>query len=88
LGPRTLWRGRGQLALRSSDYAAAAAAFEKWVQLDPKNAQAHYGLALAYGYQKKYTPALAAIDEALKLAPQNDSYLNVKYILEANTRRR
>jgi len=79
-----LLRERGQIALKSQNYTVAADAFEKWVQLDPKNAQAYYGLALAYGHQQKYTQALAAIDQALKLAPQNGSYLKVKQVLEAN----
>lgn len=83
-----LWRERGQIALLSQNYTVAADAFEKWVHLDPANAQAYYGLALAYGHQEKYTQALAAIDQALKLAPQNDSYRKVKEILEVNAGKR
>ncbi len=80
----TLLRERGQIALKSQDFAAAATAFEKWVQLDPKNDQAYYGLALAYGHQGKYPEALAAVNKAIELSPKNESYLSVKQILETN----
>ena len=79
-----LLRERGQNALKSQDFTAAADAFEKWVQLDPKNERAYYGLALAYGHHGKIPQALAAVDKALELSPQNDSYRTVKQILEAN----
>jgi tetratricopeptide (TPR) repeat protein len=79
-----LLRERGQTALKNQNYAAAADAFAKWAQIQPQNAQAHYALALAYGHQGKYTEALAAINRALELAPQNESYLKVKGILETN----
>jgi tetratricopeptide (TPR) repeat protein len=79
-----LLRERGQTALKSQNYAAAADAFAKWAQIQPQNAQAHYALALAYGHQGKYTEALMAINKALELAPQNESYLKVKGILETN----
>jgi Flp pilus assembly protein TadD len=79
-----LLRERGQNALKSQDFTAAADAFEKWMRLDPKNDRAYYGLALAYGHQGKFAQALAAVDKALELSPQNDSYLAVKQILETN----
>jgi tetratricopeptide (TPR) repeat protein len=77
-----LLRERGQSALKSQNYAAAA--FAKWAQLQPQTAQAYYALALAYGHQGKYTEALAAINKALELTPQNESYRKVKEILETN----
>jgi len=80
----TMLRGQGQNALKNQDFAAAADAFEKWVKLDPKNDQAYYGLALAYGHQGKIPEALAAVNKALELSPKNDSYLSVKQTLESN----
>jgi Flp pilus assembly protein TadD len=79
-----LLREQGQSALKNQDFAVAAAAFEKWVQLEPKNPLAYYGLALAYGHQEKFAQALTAINKALELDPQNDSYQKVKQVLEAN----
>lgn len=79
-----LLRERGQNALKSQDFTAAADAFEKWARLDPKNDRAYYGLALAYGHQGKFPQVLAAVDKALELSPQNDSYLAAKQILETN----
>jgi tetratricopeptide (TPR) repeat protein len=79
-----LLRERGQSALKGQNYPAAIEAFEKWVRIQPQNAQAEYALALAYGHQGQYPQALAAIDKALELAPQNESYRKVKQILENN----
>ena len=79
-----LLRERGQRALKSQNYAVATDSFEKWTQIEPKNAQAHYGLALAYGHQGKYPQALAAISKALELEPGNLSFQKVKTILETN----
>jgi Tfp pilus assembly protein PilF len=41
-------------------------------------------LALAYGHQRDFKLALAAIDKALELEPANASYSKVKAVLEAN----
>ena len=80
----TYWRERGQNALKKEDFAIAAEAFENWTKLDATSDQAFYGLALAYGHQGKYPQALAAVDKALQLAPQNESYQKVKQILQTN----
>jgi tetratricopeptide (TPR) repeat protein len=77
-------RGRGQKALQDKDFAAASRFFDQWIQLDPKNPEAYYGSALAYGHQDKFKEAIAAINRALELDPQNGSYLKVKAILERN----
>jgi len=83
-----LLREQGQNALKKQDFTTAADAFEKWVKLDPKNDQAYYGLALAYGHQGKISEALAAANKALELSPKNDSYLSVKQILETKARKK
>jgi len=75
---------RGQKALQNQDFAMAAELFEKWTKLDPQNGKAYYALALAYGHQRDFKLALAAIDKALELEPQNASYSKVKAVLEAN----
>ena len=81
---RFILRQQGQKALESRDFAKAAGLFERLAKLDPKNAEAYYGMALAYGHQQDYTKALPAIRKAIELDPQNDAYLKVKGILEAN----
>jgi tetratricopeptide (TPR) repeat protein len=77
-------RARGEKALQNQDFAAAAGLFEKWTKIEPQNGKAYYGLALAYGHQRDFKPALAAIDRALELEPANASYSKVKAVLEAN----
>ncbi len=59
------------------DHARAIQAFKKAVELDPKNARAHYNLALAYLSQGKLDEAIAALEEAVKAAPEN-SYLRAR----------
>jgi Flp pilus assembly protein TadD len=73
---------QGQSALQSLDFKKAIDSFSKLISMDPKNAQAYYGLALAYGHQENYKEALGAINKALELDPQNKDYMNVKTILE------
>ena len=75
---------RGENSLKNKNFQVAADTFEKWIQLDPSNPQAYYGLALAYGHQEKHVQALAAIDKALELTPDNESYRRVKEVLKAN----
>ena len=41
-------------------------------------------MALAYGHQRDFKLALAAIDKALELEPENASYSKMKAVLEAN----
>jgi tetratricopeptide (TPR) repeat protein len=75
---------RGNKALEDHDFPKAAEAFEELVKLAPLDAKGYYGLALAYGHQNKYQQALPAIDKAVELDPQNDSYRKVKGILEVH----
>ncbi|MBZ5564993.1 MAG: tetratricopeptide repeat protein [Acidobacteriia bacterium] len=79
-------RERGERALEGRDFAAAAEFFEKMIKLDPKDAEAYYGMALAYGHLENYQKALPAINRAVTLDPQNSAYLKVKEILEGNAR--
>ena len=81
---RFMLRERGQKALQNQDFVMAAGLFEKWTKLDPQNGKAYYALALAYGHQRDFKLALAAIDKALELEPENASYSKVKAVLEAN----
>jgi tetratricopeptide (TPR) repeat protein len=74
----------GRVALENRDFQKAVTALTQALSIDPTNADAFYALALAYGHQKKYTEALKNIDEALKLKPNEASFLEVKRILNHN----
>ena len=54
--------------------------------VDPQNAPAFYGLALSLGHQQKYPEALAAVNQAIKLAPNEQQYQKVKEMLEINAK--
>jgi tetratricopeptide (TPR) repeat protein len=75
-------RARGDKALGNREFAVAAELFGRLTKLDPKNADGYYGMALAYGHMENYKQALAAINSALALDPQNNAYLKVKEILQ------
>jgi len=74
----------GRVALENRDFPKAVAALTQALSVDPRNADAFYALALAYGHQKKYPEALKNIDEALKLKPNEAGFLEVKRILTHN----
>jgi tetratricopeptide (TPR) repeat protein len=76
----------GQKALNDRDFPKATAQYQKLTQVDPQNAAAFYGLALSLGHQKKYQESLAAISQAIKLAPAEQQYLKVKEMLEINAK--
>lgn len=75
---------RGDKALENQDFPMAAEAFESLVKLAPQDAKGYYGLALAYGHQERFELALPAINKALELDPENDSYRQVKAVLDAH----
>jgi tetratricopeptide (TPR) repeat protein len=81
---RFILTARGNKALQNQDFPKAAEAFESLVRLAPQDATAYYGLALAYGHQERFQQALPAINRALELDPQIDSYRQAKATLEAH----
>ena len=58
----------GDLALEKQDYALAAEAFEKAIQLDAGNPDAHFGLAQAFAASER-EKAQAALNAALAINP-------------------
>lgn len=68
LQPMTL-RGRGALALRRSDFAAAIAYFDQSLRLDPGNAYALANRASARGAQGQFGAALADAEAAIAASP-------------------
>jgi tetratricopeptide (TPR) repeat protein len=74
----------GKKYLEQKEFPKAVTALTEAVEGDSSLAEAYYGLALAYGHQQKYPEALTNIDVALKLKPDDKSFLEVKRILEHN----
>jgi len=85
---RDLFRELGQKALNDRDFSRATSLYQKLIEVDPQNAQAFYGLALALGHQQKYPEALAAVNRAIKLAPNEQQFQKVKDMLEINAKSR
>jgi tetratricopeptide (TPR) repeat protein len=74
----------GKDFLEQKQFPKAVASLTEATQGDPSNAEAFYGLALAYGHQGKYSDALKSIDEAIKLKPGETAFTDIKKILEHN----
>ena len=74
----------GKDLLEQKQFPKAVAALTEATDGDPTNAEAFYGLALAYGHQGKYDEALKYIDQAIKLKPGETAFTDVKKILEHN----
>ena len=83
---RDLSRELGQKALNDQDFPRATSLYQKLTEIDPQNARAFYGLALSLGHQRKYQEALVAIDQAIRLEPNEQQYQKVKEMLEANAK--
>jgi tetratricopeptide (TPR) repeat protein len=83
---RDLFRELGQKALNERDFPRATSLYQKLTVVDPQNAPAFYGLALSLGHQQKYPEALAAVNQAIKLAPNEQQYQKVKDMLEINAK--
>ncbi len=81
---QVMLRTLGAKALKERDFKTAVERFNALKELDPQNAAAHQGLALAYGHQGKLDQALQAIGRALELDPDNPSFKRIKEILEVN----
>jgi tetratricopeptide (TPR) repeat protein len=74
----------GREFLEQKQFPKAVASLTEATEGDPNNAEAFYGLALAYGHQGKYDEALKYIDQAIKLKPGESGFTEVKKILEHN----
>lgn len=61
----------GNQLLKKQDYKRAVLQFKNAVQLGPKDAEAHYGLAQAYLALGGFKPAVAELFKAAELDPKN-----------------
>lgn len=75
---------KAQELLGKPDYPKAIDALNQAVGLDDTNPEFYYGLALAYGHQKNYAEAEKYVEQALKIKPDDDAYLNLQKVLKHN----
>jgi tetratricopeptide (TPR) repeat protein len=69
------WLDQGGLFSAYGNYPAAVRAYEKSLALNPRNSEALFGLGVALGAMTDYDGALANIDRAIRMAPDNGRYL-------------
>lgn len=69
-------------ALRSGDSETALNLAHALVASAPQNAESHYWLALALQAKRNSAGAIAAIDEAIRLAPNNDHFNMLRSMLQ------
>lgn len=74
----------GKEFLEKKEFSKAADSFNASVQTDPSVAEAFVGLALAYANQQKYVEALKSIQEALRLKPGEQGFLEIEKALKHN----
>lgn len=61
---------------RMGNYAEAEASYYRVLALNPLEASAHNGLGLCFARQAKWDVAMQAIQEAIRLQPENSLYRN------------
>ena len=67
------WVNLGWIYRNLNKAAESIAAYQKALQLDPKQEQAALGLGWAYQYTKEYDKAIAAYEQAMKIDPKDAS---------------
>ncbi|MBM3790485.1 MAG: tetratricopeptide repeat protein [Acidobacteria bacterium] len=74
---------RGMLDARRKDYAASARSMDKAIELDPRNAYAHYYAGLAYNQIKRPDLVVQRLQMFLKLAPDAPEAVKVQSLLRS-----
>jgi tetratricopeptide (TPR) repeat protein len=81
------WQEQGLKALDEKRYEAAAEAFQKAVESDPKDYAALFNLALADGFLRKDAEAISAYEKVLELKPGlYEAELNLGILMLRNKR--
>jgi tetratricopeptide (TPR) repeat protein len=68
------WFQKGALCATYGNNQAAVRYFAKAIALDPGHSGARFSQGVSYGQMKDYGAALAAIDRAIEMSPQNGLY--------------
>jgi putative PEP-CTERM system TPR-repeat lipoprotein len=76
----------GSLALAAGDYPAAQERFQRVIELQPANGEAHNNLAWTLGQSKKHG-AMDQVDIALRLRPDEAAFMDTKATLLAQENR-
>ena len=74
------------MSLEKRDFVKAINLMKETLKVEPDNADAYEGLALAYGHLGNYPEAIKNIDQALKLRPNDASFIQIKTLLEHNAK--
>jgi tetratricopeptide (TPR) repeat protein len=70
--------------LAAKNYKQAIAKYEEVLKLAPQDADTYYNLALSQGFEKEWQAAIASIDKAISLRPEDEAFTDLKKRLEAN----
>jgi len=71
-------QAEGQKALTEKNYPLAIAKFNDAIKINANIADTYYNLAVAYAQNKNYSEALTAVDNAIKLSPNEKEYSSLK----------
>jgi len=68
----------GQKYLAELDYEKAIVAFQKVIEVDPKNIEAYLGLATAYEKTDRNEEAIQALEKVVEIEPENsEAYIRI-----------
>jgi tetratricopeptide (TPR) repeat protein len=70
--------------MEKKDFKGAIAKFEQASKLLPNDPDSYYYMALSLGYDKQWDAASKAIDTAVKMRPEDKTYLDLKSRLTTN----
>lgn len=74
---------KGEYEMRQKNYDGAVKAFSEAISSDPKNPEYHANLAIALANAGKSDEALASIDKAIQLKPDEKTYADYKTKISA-----
>lgn len=84
--PEEAATGAALALLRAERYDEAIEAYRRLVRDYPRSARAHYELAAALGFLRRYPEAVAPIEQAIRLAPEFLPAYRAAAIIHANNR--
>ncbi len=82
---RILLRASAEQALHDRDFPTAIEKFEALTRADENDPAGFHGLALAYGHAGRFKEALASVDRAIELDPDNEALPQIRTVLEINS---